>query len=135
VGASGFTTLAKGDNTGVDLSTILNDRIKSNEDWSSFWQAHASKQYPHPSIPSVDFSKDEVIVVALPYAGALGSVEIIQIRKRAEETFVWVRARDSQPSKNELVPLVIKKPYHFIKLRRSEHPIRFIWDGVGSYEK
>ncbi len=129
-GHSDFTTLAAGENSGVGkvASATREERaIRSGEEWTEFWGEHASNVGPRPPLPFVNFDDEEVLAVVLRNAGPGDRVKIVAVEGATAESIVQVRVTRYRPRRNELMPAVLINPYHFIKVRRSELPVRFVW--------
>src|SRR5438552_13015014 len=65
-----FRTLLRGDQTGVGEPCVRVARTA--DEWAALWREHSARVVPRLELPSVDWKKDMVVLVALgsrPSAG------------------------------------------------------------------
>lgn len=116
-----FETAQKGFYSGIDepFETVIKDR----DTWETFWANLHSIQFPSPSLPDIDFSKNMVIGVGMGSRSSGGySAEIKNII--VEDGKLAVNLVEFQPGSNCLVTMAITQPYHLVVLESSDLPIQ-----------
>jgi len=117
-----FETIEKGFFSG--FTERKNWVIRTQEQWMELWGTHTSIRIPHPTPPPVDFGKEMILAVFTGQKPSGGfAVEITRVEKYENElvaSFIEVR-----PPPDALVTQVLTQPYHIIKMKKSDLPVRF----------
>jgi hypothetical protein len=111
-------TIAQGTMSGV---TEGQQRIvRTDAEWRACWKAHAAAE----ALPTVDFSQHMVAAVFLGTRPTGGFSVAITGTRREAETLV-IEYLERSPGPNEMVSQGLTAPFHIVKLRRDEGPVRF----------
>ncbi|HDD57113.1 MAG TPA: protease complex subunit PrcB family protein [Thermoplasmatales archaeon] len=79
---------------------------------------------PHPKIPVIDFTKNMVLAVFMGQRCTGGfAVEIKKIEKYSSELVVLFT--DTEPASKAEVTTVLTQPYHIVKIRKVNLPVKF----------
>ena len=111
-------TVAQGAYSGIsDASEVV---VRSQVEWDALWKAHAGLK----PVPAVDFSREFIAAVFLGTrpSGGFG-VEILGTRREAAAAVIEYRER--APAASDIVTQALTSPFHIVKVRRFDGPIRF----------
>ncbi len=98
--------------------------VRTQEEWEALWQRHVEWLSPRPDRPVIDFTQSMVLAVFLgerPTGGYSVSISAVKQRGRALE----VQVEERPPNPGDMVLQATTTPYHLVRLRRSEGPVRF----------
>lgn len=114
-----FGTLDRGNNTPAPLDGPIT--ITDEKSWEAFWQQHAGNTRP---LPSVDFSKEEVVVGVVGVRSEAGdSVEVRRILEVDQGTLIDLVER--VPGNFCSPAEKTHRPYHIVVAPRTPDPLRF----------
>jgi len=119
--AVAFTTLAQtavpGQN-GLELREVIRDTATWNQIWASLRQGSALPA----AAPAVDFTKDMVLVAALPTQSCVSQVTIRSITGDATNLRVDLL---EEPASPDCKCITAQRPFHAVRLARSEGAVQF----------
>ncbi len=88
--------------------------INSQDEWEELWDITFSNTYPHPDVPTIDFTRNTIIAVYLGQRGSGGySIEIKDIVEYNSRIVVYVKERSPEPG--SMVTMALTQPYHIVK--------------------
>ncbi|MCY2958775.1 MAG: protease complex subunit PrcB family protein [Planctomycetota bacterium] len=120
-GGDGFRTIAIGYQTGIASGTL---RLARNDaEWSEMWREHTSTQIPRPAAPRIDFAK-EMVVCVLSGSKPTGGYGIEVLDAHFDGKAMVLGARETKPSGDAIVPMVLTRPYHMIATPITTAPFR-----------
>jgi len=110
-GGDGFRTVAQGYQTGI--VGVEARAARTEADWRKMWDEHTSTQIPRPAAPRIDFAKEMVVGV---FAGEkpTGGYGIEVVAADFNGTNLVLAVRETNPSEDAIVPMVVTRPYHMI---------------------
>lgn len=98
--------------------------VRDADGWARFWQQHKAYMLPAPAQPTVDFSRDELLAVALgPRPNGCWGVAITEVRDSAGERLV--RYRVAEPAPGAICTQAVVHPVHVVAAPASRLPVRF----------
>ena len=117
-----FETIEKGFFSGITKQKNLT--IRTQNEWNKLWDSHTSTRIPHPKIPVIDFTKNMVLAVFMGQRRTGGfAVEIKKIEKYRSELVVLFT--ETEPASKAAVTAVLTQPYHIVKIRKVNLPVKF----------
>lgn len=117
-----FETVEKGFFSGITEQKKL--IIKTRDQWKNLWNKHTSIRLPPSEVPAIDFTKNMIIVVFMGQKPTGGfAIEITKIKKYKDE--IVTSFAEGRPPSDALVTQVLIQPYHIVKVKRSNLPVRF----------
>jgi hypothetical protein len=105
----------------VDSSHVV---LRDSVTWRRVWQRLNSPFIPPPPLPSVDFSREMVIVTAMGARPSAGYDVVIE-GADLDSTGIEVAVRRTTPGRGCPVAAVITQPVDLARLPASERPVRF----------
>lgn len=103
-----------------DIREAISTVFRSEDRWKRFWMRHAASE-PYP----IDFSEEMAIAVFMGEQRTGGfSLDIQRVEDKSGLLKVLVHI--TKPEHGTIVPHVLTQPYHIIKLRKMDVPIRFV---------
>ena len=120
-----FITIDKGVSSGIRERKFL--VIKTEQEWTELWRAHASNVTPPRDRPSVAFNNEMGVAAFLgeQRSGGYG-LQITRIEEDLEKRQVSVFLRETKPPAGSMVSQALTQPYHIVKLKKVELPVVFL---------
>lgn len=114
-----FRTIAQGASSAYQTASQM--VIDNPEEWADVWQQHADGIIPHPPVPKVDFTDNQVVAVFMGEKRTSGySVEILTVETNSSQeddlTELVITVAYRQPQLGDIVLEVITYPYHIITI-------------------
>lgn len=98
--------------------------VRTDVEWQQAWDRHTALVSPKPARPLINFGADLVIAVFLGERPTGGfTVTVTAITKRPDALHVLVE--ETVPSPDTMVTQALTVPYHFVRLKRTDLPIKF----------
>lgn len=116
-----FETLLQQSNPG-QAGPARREVIRDAETWTRVWAELREGTSLPAEPPAVDFARDMVILAALETQGCVSKVTIREVTRRGRELVVGLL--EAPPAPN-CVCIVSERPFHLIRLRKSDLPARF----------
>jgi hypothetical protein len=105
--------------------------VTDPQEFKKIWQEIYREQFPHPSLPDVDFSKEMVIVAFMGEQPTSGySIDIIEVTEYADR--IEVQIVKHKPAQDATVAQVITRPFCLAKIEKIGKPARFIEVNTGA---
>ena len=98
--------------------------LRTAEEWWRLWQEHQSQVVPMPPLPSVDFTREMVLGVAVGRRPT-GGYGVRILGTRLEGGRLHVEAHETRPPEGAIVPMVVSEPYEFVKVPRFDGEVVF----------
>ena len=101
--------------------------IRSAAEWDALWKEHAAERLPAEPAPTIDFTKETVVGVALgdrPTAGY--GVQITRVQRESDR--LSVRTLETTPASDTMQATVVTSPFDFVAVPRFEGEIVFAAD-------
>ncbi len=119
-----FSKIDKGFRSGIKERKVV--LIKSEKEWGDLWRLHKGAFLPEQPIPRVDFRQEMVVAVfsGEKKSGGYG-IEITKIEEKQEEGELIVLFLETQPPPKAMVTQALTQPYHIVKTRRIDLPVKF----------
>ena len=120
-----FCTIDKGSQSGIKEQRFV--VVKTEKEWEDLWRLHKGTFLPEQRIPSVDL-KQEMIIGVFSGEKRTGGyrIEITKIEENGEKRQLIVFFLESQPPSRAMVTEALTQPYHIVRTRRIELPVKFI---------
>ena len=116
---SGIVTLARGTRSAVTDPTQATARTPS--DWQALWKSHGGTA----PAPAVDFANEMVAAVFLGTRPTGGyGVEIVSSRREGDGLIIEFIERI--PPADAIVTQALTSPFHIVKVRRHDGPVRVL---------
>lgn len=116
-----FETLLQKSNPG-QAGESRREVIRDAETWIRTWEELREGTSLPAEPPAVDFARDMVILAALGTQGCVSKVTIREVNRQGQE--LVVNLLEAPPAPN-CVCIVSERPFHLIRLQKSDLPARF----------
>ena len=117
-GASGMTTVARDQMSGVDRPRQVVAR--TDAEWKALWRDHAADK----ALPAVDLASHMVVAVFLGSRSSAGyAVEITGVR--TDGAAMVIEWRETRPAQDAITAQVITTPAHLASVPRFGGEVRF----------
>lgn len=116
-----FETLLQKSNPG-QAGESCREVIRDPETWNRTWAELREGTSLPAEPPAVDFARDMVILAALGTQGCVSKVTIREVNRQGQE--LVVNLLEAPPAPN-CVCIVSERPFHLIRLQKSDLPARF----------
>ena len=116
-----FETLLQKSNPG-QAGESRREVIRDPETWTRVWAELREGTSLPAEPPSVDFARDMIILAAMGTQGCVSKVTVQEVARQGQE--LVVRLLEEPPAPN-CVCIVSERPFHLIRLRKSDLPARF----------
>jgi hypothetical protein len=121
-GKISYTTISKGDQAGIQERQ--QKVIRSKQEYDQMMIQLGSVYTPPPVYPDVDFNRYMVIAVFMGMERSGGfETRVEEVAETVSD--VQVIVRDISPGINCMVLDVITYPYHIIRIRKINKPVKF----------
>jgi hypothetical protein len=118
-----FDTLERGAYSGVGVART--EVVRERAAYAALLEQVSMGRSPEAAPPAVDFAKEMVLGVFMGMRRTGGyRTEILAVEELASE--VVVRYREWSPPEGAILTQAISTPYHIVKTRRSDKPVRFV---------
>lgn len=117
-----FETLLHQSNPG-QAGESRREVIRDPETWKRVWVELREGSALPAEPPAVDFARDMVILAAMGTQGCVSRVTIREVSRQGNELVVDLL--EAPPAPN-CVCIVSERPFHLIRLQKSELPARFV---------
>lgn len=98
--------------------------VRDSRAWREAWQTIHRPFIPPPAVPSIDFTREMVLVAALG-ARASGGYEIVFENVREDTSGIEVALRVSEPARGCPVAAAMTQPVDLARIPTSARPVRF----------
>lgn len=98
--------------------------IRSDTEWQAVWAELARGQTPVPAVPTVDFTRDMLIVAALgakPTGGYGITIEYAYARSNA----IGVSVRSTSPGASCVTIQALTQPVDIVRMSRDDRSVQF----------
>ena len=108
-----FQTIAKGNHSGIDESAQI--VIRSQPDWTKFWQKHSAVETNPQAAPAIDLSKEVVVAIFLGKRPSGGyAVEITSVER--SDGILTVIFRETTPKPGVITTQAFTHPFHIVRV-------------------
>ena len=114
-----FETIDIGDQSGIGGEEPQLFVIETDEEWRDFWFFHRSGVIAGSDPPSVDFSR-EMVIVAVDQAEPSGGYRFEITGIEEVEGRLVVRVSKTIPGPDCIVTAVITQPFHLVRMAKSD---------------
>jgi len=98
--------------------------IQKENEWTALWQQHKSEQSTQPPLPTVDFTRESVIVVFIGGRSNGGFYTKITGIMRDVNRLVVIY-QEVIAGSYCTANAIVTQPYHIIRLKRTDLPVLF----------
>jgi hypothetical protein len=99
--------------------------IRDAETWRATWDRVWSRQTPAPPLPTIDFSREMVVVVGLGTRSSGGYSIVVEGASLAGGT-IDVVVQKTSPGANCFVTGALSEPVDIVRVPRRSEPVRFV---------
>lgn len=100
---------------------VITDHAEFEKVWAQIYR----DQFPHPSLPETDFTKDMVLAVFMGEQPTSGyRIDIIEVTENANS--LEVQYVKHKPRPGEPVAQVLTRPFCLAKIEKIDKPVRFM---------
>ena len=120
-----FSTIDKGFRSGIKERKVVT--IKSEKEWESFWHLHNAPFAPEKQIPLIDLQQEMIVAVFSGEKNTGGyGITITKIEEDQKKGEIIVLLLETQPPPKAMFTQAITQPYHIVKTRRIDLPVKFV---------
>lgn len=117
-----FTEIETGTHSGLAKQQEV---LRNQADWKKLWEKHKSRGFPVPALPTVDFTKEMVVVLCTGSQSSGGhSVRVVSVEDDGTSLVVTYRVTEPEPGK--FYTAVITDPFTLVKVPVSSKPVKFV---------
>jgi hypothetical protein len=119
-----FTVILSGAYSKCDTPRV--DLVQNEDDWRNIWQLAKGNEEPLPTIPTVDFRKENVIAAFMGTRNTSGyKIEITDIVKKGKTLEVKVKKYETPG----MLP-VVTHPFTLVRIPRGDYELKVIEESV-----
>jgi len=99
--------------------------VRDSQAWSALWAQIVANHSPTPPVPSIDFSREMLIVAAMGTRNTGGySIKVESVSGSSTELVATVTA--TSPGRSCMTTQALTAPVDIVRVPRSELPVRFV---------
>ena len=116
-------SLKKGAFSGI--REMKQDVVKSADAWEKLWKQHSTAAGSSDKIPSVDFSKEMVVVATMGSKRTGGyTIEIVDVEARDKSLRISIKK--TSPPPDAMTIQALTAPFHFVAVPKSDLKPEFV---------